>query len=90
MAFVKGQSGNPSGRPKVPNEIVQLARDNSLKAITRLVSLIDSAEEKIALQASNAVLDRAYGKPVQATELMGAGGQGLEINLIIKSKTETE
>jgi len=85
MAFVKGKSGNPSGRPKVPNEVRELARKNSVKAINRLVKLIDSEDEKVAIQASNSILDRAWGKPAQA--ITGEDGGPIAINLVIKSKT---
>ena len=38
------------------------------KARNRIVQLIDSERENISLQASESVLDRALGKPVQQTQ----------------------
>lgn len=63
--FKAGQSGNPLGRPKAATDVVKLARDGSEKAIKRLVKLIDSEEDRVALAAAVAVLDRAVGKPAQ-------------------------
>lgn len=48
---------------------VQLYLDRHIsKARNKIVQLIDSEKENIALQASEAILDRALGKPVNKTE----------------------
>lgn len=66
MPFEKGQSGNPGGRPKEAARIKALAQAHSESAIRKLVALMDSETESVALAASNALLDRAIGKPAQA------------------------
>ena len=66
MPFQPGVSGNPSGRPKENNEVKALARANAPQAMQTLIDIMTNGEQKLALQAANAVLDRAYGKPVQA------------------------
>jgi uncharacterized protein DUF5681 len=63
--FKKGQSGNPGGRPKSHREITQLALEGSEHAIRRLIALTSSKDERVALSACIAVLDRGIGKPVQ-------------------------
>ncbi len=64
-----GQSGNPGGRPKVAAEIQAVARDHGREAIERLVALMGSKNESVAVRAAEALLDRGYGRPVQ--ELSG-------------------
>jgi hypothetical protein len=50
-------------------EIRNLARDHGAKAIERLVALMDSKNESVAVRAAEALLDRGYGRPVQGMEL---------------------
>jgi hypothetical protein len=73
--FVKGISGNPGGRPKVEGEIRNLARKFSRTAIRRLAQLMKSKNERVAVAAATALLDRAWGRPAQA--LTGADGAPL-------------
>jgi hypothetical protein len=68
-AWSPGQSGNPGGRPKVAAEVRDLAREHAGKAIKRLVGLMDSKNQPVALRAAEAVLDRGYGRPLQAMKL---------------------
>ena len=66
--FPKGQSGNPGGRPKIEREIVDLARSHSMEAIETLVRIMRSGKPAEALAASNAILDRAFGRPKQTVD----------------------
>lgn len=66
--FEKGKSGNPGGRPKmdtVVREALDLARNAAPRAIGRVVELVDSKDERVALAAANTIIDRVYGKPTQ-------------------------
>lgn len=59
-----GQSGNPNGnRGSAYGEVVRIARRFSETAIMRLVELMQSEDERVAFMASQAILDRAIGKP---------------------------
>lgn len=68
--FKPGQSGNPLGRPKMDQNVRELAKAESIDAIKELSSIMrdGNAPYMARIQACNSILDRAWGKPVQHTE----------------------
>jgi hypothetical protein len=76
----KGQSGNPGGRPKVAAEVKELARNHGPAAVARLAKLMMSKNQRVAVAACVAILDRGYGKPAQAVAVTGEGGGPIEVN----------
>jgi hypothetical protein len=57
-------SGNPLGRPRAALDVQALAREYTVEAIQTLVSCLNDPKYKVA--AATALLDRAWGRPMQA------------------------
>ena len=85
--FQPGKSGNPSGKSKRYEEIRTVARQYSPKAIKRLVELIGSKDERVALLASREVLDRGFGRP-KPTDSSGSDQGQLIVNIVRFSETD--
>ncbi len=83
MPFVKGQSGNPGGRPKEDAEVKALAREYGPRAIRRLVELMEGDNPKVAASAAVALLDRGFGKPSQSMTVSGDEEAPLVVNGLI-------
>lgn len=79
MAFKKGQSGNPGGRPKEAAFIKELAREHTVPAIERLAFWLQSDDGRVSVAAATALLDRGWGKPAQQIEATGEGGGPVEL-----------
>ena len=66
-AWVKGQSGNPGGRPKALGDIREIARQHTDAAIKVLINVMGDAEAAASARvgAATALLDRGWGRPAQ-------------------------
>lgn len=69
MRFQPGQSGNPNGRPKIPNEVKEALKALTMPAVQKLAELLRSDDDRVAMTAVKEVLDRNLGKPVQPVEI---------------------
>jgi hypothetical protein len=58
-----GKMGAPAGEPADPADLRVLARDAALTALKRLSALSQSEDERVALAATQELLNRAFGKP---------------------------
>ena len=67
--FKPGQSGNPGGRPKMPEEMRQILREAGPELARKLLQYTEHPNPKIAMWAITEALDRAYGKPTQAQDI---------------------
>jgi hypothetical protein len=69
--FVKGQSGNPSGRPrKAIADLSAEARRYGKMALAALVDILANGEERNRVACAKEILDRGYGRPVQAIDMV--------------------
>jgi len=59
----KGQSGNPKGPDKWDKPIREALLEHAPQAVARLLELMRSEDQQIALAAVREILNRVYGKP---------------------------
>lgn len=72
--FLKGFSGNKSGRPAVVTELQKLARAQTPAALGTLVEVMTDAASppNARVAAAVALLDRGYGRPSNAVVIENA------------------
>jgi Family of unknown function (DUF5681) len=80
--FQKGISPNPGGRPKTLRDFQKLCRQQSPAAFRIIKHIMndETAPHAVRLTAANSILDRAWGKPMQAVQVSGEDGKPIEIN----------
>lgn len=87
MTFKKGQSGNPGGRPKsTPDEVeaIRKLRGLTQRAVEKVEELLESDDEKVRMAAAKEVLDRNLGKPVQPTDNVHSGPDGVPMGIEVR------
>ena len=69
--WTKGQSGNPGGRSKTPDDVKSLARAATADAIACLVRIVRNpkAPPSAQVSAADSLLNRAWGRPEQAVSV---------------------
>jgi hypothetical protein len=81
MASMGGKrpgAGRPKGQPnRVTKEVREMAGEYGPQALEKIVTLLESDDEKTVLAAAKEVLDRAYGRPKQSHHLEHDMGDGL-------------
>lgn len=82
MTFIKGQSGNPGGRPKESNEAKELAKKYGPEAFKRLVYWMKSDEARASISAAQTIIERAYGKVPQA--IVGDQSSPLTVRFVLE------
>lgn len=83
--------GNPGGgRKKIPEEVIEMCRAASPRAIQELIAVFDDEQARPGdkIRASEAILNRAWGCPRQAVDLANEDGQPLKLIIEYASKKE--
>ena len=76
----KGERGNPNNRLGEYHEVRSLARKTSLVAMHKLIAKMDFDDERVALIAIQAVLERAWGPP-RAVDLSELNRPAMQFDL---------
>ena len=83
----KGTTGNPGGKTGEYHECVSLARKASPAAVRTLVEKMNSLDERVAIVAAQAVLERAWGKPKELDlRELNQGGMRLDFSKLSREE----
>ena len=63
--FQKGQSGNPAGRRKIPDDIRKAFENHLPEAIAVLGKALKGKDERLRVMAAVHIAERVLGKPQQ-------------------------
>jgi len=68
--FIKGVSGNPSGRPATPDDVKEMLKASTAPAVQLLVSTMidDGTKPELRVKCAEILIDRVMGKAVQPLE----------------------
>lgn len=86
-----GQSGNPSGKPKIYREVLELYREQTAKAVAVLVDAMSARDAgwPSRVVAAAQLLDRAWGKPREAGSESGSAAPHLDLSRLTDAEIET-
>ena len=91
MASRGARVGNPGGRPKLPADIREAFKAKAPEALEVLTRCLQSDDDRIAMMAAQAILDRGYGKPTQSIDVREDGPTVRYIaEMPVKDKTTEE
>lgn len=85
-----GKSGNPGGLPPVIRAVRLLAAERAPRAVQRLAELVESTDDRIALAAAIALLDRAGVTPLEIQVQLASRMPLLDDELVVPEMDEAE
>lgn len=97
--FKKGQSGNPNGRPKLPDISEALAKiladeKDGRTALEQTLLALRAKAVRGDIRAAEALLDRAFGKPKQSVDHTTGGDKlppsAIRVELVTPSQDDTD
>lgn len=77
MTWVKGQSGNPSGRPRIDPQVREAIRQNGATGVERMREMLDDdsawgrdgwLDPKVQVQLAESAIVRAFGNYALAND----------------------
>jgi len=94
VPFKKGQSGNPKGRPKLPDLSEAIAKilaeeKDGVSALEAILGALRAKAAKGDVRAAQELMDRAFGKSKQSLDVTSKGESITEIRVKIKRKDDT-
>jgi hypothetical protein len=80
---IKGKAGRPKGSlNRATAEVKKAAQKYTKNAVKTLLEIMEKGENESArVSAAREILDRGYGKPMQAVEHTGEGGGPVAIRV---------
>lgn len=92
MAFPRGISGNPGGRPRKTEQQIrfeQRCRDwSDLNAYKYLAKHADSHDKSVFMWAIGELLNRGFGKPVEVIDAEITGPTGSSVEDLARAASE--
>lgn len=95
--FKKGQSGNPKGRPKLPDlselmdKTLGKADAQGITAAERILKKLERMAAQGNLKAAEILLDRGYGKPKQQVDHTGTLAPTTpQVTVVVQPPTRTD
>lgn len=84
--FVKGVSGNPSGRPKTDPEIRDMLKASCPQAVKLLVDTLNNndADMTLRIKIAESITDRVLGKAIQGIDATVNGEMSIIIDGTVK------
>lgn len=90
--WVPGLSANPNGRPPKPlPSHLEKARAHAAKAIDVLIRMMEEADDwQQKGWAAERLLDRAWGKPLQQTEVTANGDMSVVVRMLLGNQHQEQ